>query len=216
MNFSELEEERAKRKQVEEKLRNAEEALARCENQLTEWHKRTLDSIQPGPTIDLIMREQINSLTYHLLKSQQRIQELESELVKARKELEGMKNIFTPSKPGPDKPEAKHEPLAEDSTAGQRISASELLSEEELAELLGMEKVHEAFKRRESKTIKDLIDLLIRLQRVKVVDASILLNVDKGLINVWVEKLKSKNLVQVEGARDPLLISTNLLVRVRQ
>jgi len=215
MNDSdELEAEKRKSRQLEERLKASEEALEKSEAQLGEWHRRAMDKLSSEDALVLLHSEQLSSLTYHLLKYQNLVSELEVELAIARKELDVDRKILSPSNGAKDKPEKKAS--VDESNSGQRIGATEILSDDELSQFLGMEEVHKELQKKPSKRIRDLIDLIIRLQRVKVVDASILLDVDKGLMNVWVEKLKSKNLIQVDGASDPVLLSTGSLVKLRK
>jgi len=215
--LEEIEEGKKKTKLLEKQLASSEEALARCQTELAEWHSRALDQISGEEIISIVQKERVNSLSYDLLKAQNRIAWLEAELARSQKELDEVKNILKPSRDlDQRKKDFKPEAKPVDDSTGQKISASEILSEDELAGLLGMEEIQKELKKKESKTIKDFMDLLIRLRRVKVVDASILLNVDKGLMNVWIDRLKSKNLIRVEGGRDPILTSTDSLVKVRR
>ena len=215
-----LEEEQRKVRHLEERLKKAEEAIAVMDSELNGWHNRALDGISPGEIVGVIHKEQLNSMAYYLFKAQARITELEEELASTKRELEKLRNIFRPSKEEPKKDLSEKEkaPAApvEASKSGQRISAGEILSEEEVAGLLGMEEIHEEFKKKESRSIRDFIDLIVRLQRVKVVDASILLNVDKGLMNIWVDKLGKRKLIQVENPKDPIVVCTDGLVKVRR
>ena len=203
----ELEEERARR--------------IKLENELAAWHDRALDKLTPEELAQTVQKQQLETLTYNLLKSQQRIRELEVKLRSRDKESaragENMESLE-------DELESKTREVAglekriksmEESPTGQRIDFASIASEEDLDTLLESA-VSEPLKKKEpKKTIKDLVHLIRRMERIKLFDASLLLDVSQDEIIEWAEKLKKKGYVTVEGYREKTLVASDKLLKTR-
>lgn len=72
-------------------------------------------------------------------------------------------------------------------------------------------------KPRRKKTIKDFLELMKRLDHIKLLDASILLDTPPERIQQWAKKMSDKQLIIIEGTdRDKqMLYSTNKMKMVK-
>jgi exonuclease VII large subunit len=221
----ELEEERKKSRKLERRLRRVEEELLKREAELDEWYRRSIQDVSPDDLYAIAAGEKMESLTYHLLKYVERVRGLERELSEKEAEL-GKKDveirelrhdleeaIRVMEKKAGEVEEAVEKPGEVEESVGQRIDVAEIPSEKELDGVLL--EVGRTQKYESSSEMREFVKLVARVKRLRVTDASILMNLDKKRILEWVELLKKKDFIHIKPVkRDKLLIATDKLLRV--
>ena len=212
----------------------AKKRIIELERENAKWQKNALDYLPPEELAHDILGQQVETLTFHLLQSQKVIDDLKKQLVEKTNQLKEnfliVQNIRTQletkeeiivklndllnvsglnTSPKPSFSKQSKSSQTPD-VSGQRAGAAALVSEDEVRDLIGIHVKTEAVTKNQTKTIADFIHLLRRIKRVKLLDASILLDVPPKLIDFWAEKLKSKGFVSVEGIdRDKKMIFAN-------
>jgi len=207
----------------------------KLEKDLAALQDRIIGKLSPEELASTIHAQQLDSLTYHLLKCRQRISELEAELkskdskleaeLKSKdRELEKARETMESLEDEMDSKRVEFEELKEGyesekpEPAGQRTSAAGMVSDEELDELLeSVVSERPRLRPKASKrTFRDFVRLLRRMERIKLFDASLLLDMSQEEVLKWAGKLEGKGYVAVEGGRhDRMLIATKKLLSTR-
>ena len=196
----------------------------KLEKDLAALQDRIIGKLSPEELASTIHAQQLDSLTYHLLKCRQRISELEAELKSKDRELEKARETMESLEDEMDSKRVEFEELKEGyesekpEPAGQRTSAAGMVSDEELDELLeSVVSERPRLRPKASKrTFRDFVRLLRRMERIKLFDASLLLDMSQEEVLKWAGKLEGKGYVAVEGGRhDRMLIATKKLLSTR-
>jgi chromosome segregation ATPase len=206
-----------------EELEQERERIRKLEEELSFWQDRAIEKLTPEELASTVHAQQLESLTYHLLKCRQAISQLKAEIKSKEKDVERAHETIESLE---DELESKRGELEELRThrepegvegAGQRISAAVLVSDEELDELLeSVVSEPKTPKLKASKrTFRDFVRLIRRMERIKLFDASLLLDVEQEDIMKWARKLEARGYVVVEGGHEKMLISTEKMLRTR-
>ena len=215
----ELNEERARRTKAEEDL--------------AAWQTGAIQKLAPEQIAAAIQTQQLQTLTYHLMKQKQaadeatgrlratekelseavsHINSLEEELAAKDKELEKLKKGR----------ETKVQPAAE--PVGQRFGVSGIPTDEELESILsatgsqpkaqrkqpGMERT-----KRNPKGFKDFIQLLRRMERINLYDAALLLDQNQDDVMLWARALERKGYITIHGLREKTIQATDKMIKTR-
>jgi len=221
--------ERQRIKELEEELRLTNEQIKKYENEVAEWHKRAISEgkVSPDEIVHTIQKEQIDALTYYLNKEHQKRIELESEIKKKEEELKkAHENILK------DEDELKRtkEELADKQKELREERQKRLESEERIVPPAAIVEVDEddlisealreqkAEKKSEKRgdgitidlgiptgktNIKDLLKLVSRMNRIKMIDAAIILDIDKTVVSKWAKFLEKKGYIKIEDPHLP-------------
>ena len=205
----ELEEERARRVKLEEEL--------------AAWHNRAIDKLAPDELALTIHTQQVESLTYHLLKCRQTLTELEKQLKSKEADLKSALDNIESLEDELDSKRKEIEELKkngvgpEKGQAGQRIGVGALISDEELDTLLesAVAEQHKPVKKEPRRTFKDFVQIMRRMERIKIFDAALVLGVSQEEIVHWAKRLQQKGYVSIEGFREKTIVATDKLLRTR-
>jgi sensor domain CHASE-containing protein len=217
----ELEQERTRRIQLEQELAN--------------WHAEAAKSLTPEHLAATIQRQQIETLTYHLLLQRKlvadleakasakdkdlslavgNIKSLESELSAKIKELERLR------KETDVRPASKIQ-------SGQKFSASWIPTDDELDTIMSsapakvtVERPQPAAqdsapRRKDPKSFKDFIQFIRRMERVKLFDAALIMDTGQDEVMQWAEGLQRKGYVVIEGLRDKTIVATEKMLKTK-
>ncbi|MFH1126211.1 MAG: hypothetical protein V1703_03730 [Candidatus Altiarchaeota archaeon] len=237
-----LEGEREKTRRLEELIKRDEAEIARKEGLLNELYRRIMieGMTNRDEISSAIGKEQYDSLTYHLSKEHEervktekklledeeklkvqdikiaeesefierdkkRISELENELAAERKKrMEIEKNFARGYKP----------------KAGEFESGfDELLEDIDLVDIdVAQERAHSQRASRRDVTVKDLTRLLLRINRMRAIDASIMLNTSKEKILLLASMLAKKGYLEIENPKgnDPTLRALKRLLDLKR
>jgi len=189
----ELDEERARRIRLEQELAN--------------WHNNAIDRLTPEQLAMAVQAQQVESLTYHLLRCRNEIDELKKRVASREKELSDAVNNIKYLEGKLDEKTQMLDKLIEreratvaQETAGQRFGAGTMPSDDDLDRIID----DSIRPRREEppRTVRDLVQIMRRMERIKLLDASILLDVDPHIISKWANQLASKGYIVVQGTDD--------------
>jgi chromosome segregation ATPase len=206
-----------------EELRRERERVRKLEEELSSWHGGVIEKLTPEELASTVHTQQVESLTYHLLKLRQRISQLEAEIKsreddveKAHETVESLEDELESKTVELQEVKAHTEPEREQAS-GQRISAAVLVSDDEIDELLE-DIVSEPKKpklKASKRTFRDFVRLVRRMERIKLFDASLLLDVGQEVILKWARKLEAKGYVVVEGRGEKRVVATEKMLRTR-
>ncbi len=197
-----------------ESLEKATKRILQLEQELAQWQNKELANMSAEELADNVYKQQIETLTFHLLKGRQQVEELTkrnladgqeihealTEISNLHRELEIKAEIIDKLKKLSElkrEIQAAEDKKAETATAKQPSDADYIKSFQQAKPSGAVFDVQVAPKK--PKTIKNFIDLMSRLDRVKLLDASILLDVSPDAIEEWASTLEGKGLVLVEG-----------------
>jgi hypothetical protein len=201
------------------------------EKELEFWLKGAIENLTPEQLAQAVQSQQVETLTYHLLKSRQQVDELKAQLSARVSELaNAVENIKRLERDLDGKSKAQ-EKLSQDIGSLKR-QVEDLQKEEEMAamsakvqfaptqapgSIVQVEAQHAIPllpKSDKPKTIKDMIQLMSRIQRVKLLDAAILLEVKPETVSVWAEDLAARGYLEIQGAAEKkTLTATDKLLR---
>jgi len=231
-----LGEEKEKIKRLEELLQKEEVEVAKKEGLLNELYRRMMVEgvVTRQEIAQAVGKEQYDALTYHLAKEHekrleaekklfedeerlkvdekklaeegellqkdsQRISELEDELAKERKKrIELEKQLFK------EIPKSKKEVVFDDFV--------------EDLDLGDIEAVKQPASSRRKVTVKDLVKLMLRINRMKTIDASIMLNTTKSNVLSLAKSLAKKGYLEIENplSGDPTLRALKKLLDLKR
>ena len=216
----------------EAELNLERERVRRLEEELAFWQNKAIGTIPPETLASVIQRQQMETLTYHLLKQRKMAEEAASKLKAKEKEhafaVENIRNLERQTEEQARELAKFAKSTAETQTvretketaaAGQRFGMSGIPSDEDLDMLFAtvpqakQPVQQQAPKRREPKTVKDFIQLIRRMQRVKVYDAALLLDVQPEQVLAWGDALEKRGYVIVEGLRDKTIVASEKMIR---
>lgn len=242
---SELEEKRGKITDLEKIIKDVEDQLSEREAELARWHDRVLEEtpLTQGD-VDLVSKQKIKSLSYHLKKEnssrtqleeelktvrgkldqqQQRIKELENKLVDKNSVIEDLKADLSERIQRISGLE-DNLMLGRDDRASTDLADTEDVLAGDLEEISELDRALDTLVSKPEKPggslVKDsreLLDLLIKLGRVKVVDAAILMDTNMNRVKACAKILYSRGLIQVSGRdKNMMLIATKDLLERRK
>lgn len=205
------------------------ERLRKLEEELAFWHNKAIGSLRPETLAAAVNTQQLEALTYHLLKQKKNTDEAMAKLAAKEKELalavENIKTLENELDAKRRELEKVHKSSGPPVKAydmqvpGQRFGASGIPSEEELDSLFGPEpgipSAVASPSKRDPKTFKDFIQLLKRMERLNVYDATLLLDVSQDQVMIWTEPLMKKGYVKFEGLHDKILVATTKMLNSR-
>ena len=204
------------------------------EEKLATWHNAALDKLTPEQVASTVQTEQIESLTFHLLRQRQTVADLtgrlaakEKELASAVENIESLEDELDAKNKELDK--AKKAPPAErpaavesrEQAAGQRFGISGIPTDEELESLLAPAVMRDAEaaaapkQRKSSKTFKDFIQLVRRMEQIKLYDAALVMDMNQDDILIWTRALERKGYLTLHGLREKTIIATDKLLKTR-
>jgi hypothetical protein len=214
---------------LRDELNQERDRRKKAEEELAKWQIGAIQKLSPEEIAQTIQAQQMEALTYHLMKQKQAVDELTGRMKAKEKELESavinIKNLEEQvegfSREAKKAPEP--EPKAEQS--GQRFGISGIPTDEELESILhgsgaaatqrpqvapGMERA-----KRSPKGVKDFVQLMRRMERIKLYDASLLLDMNQDDVLVWARALERRGYLQVVGLRDKTLLATDRILKTR-
>jgi len=203
------------------------------EKELEFWLRGAIEKLTPQDLASAVQTQQVETLTYHLLKSRQQVEELKTQISGREKEIAlAVENIKSLERELEMKSKAADrlsqdigklkqqvDELQRQQEAQQREGSIGLAPPSALVTLTHPEVVRSIAsppKSDKPKTIKDMIQLISRIQRVKLLDAAILLEVKPETVSQWAENLAARGYIEIQGAAEKKTIAaTDKLLRVR-
>ena len=190
-------------------LKLERERRIKLEEELSLWHKQVLDELTPEERAVAVQTQQLEGLTYHLLRSQKALEAKQRELGEKDEKLREALGHITSLE---EKIRSLEERNSEAEHSGQDFGVGELPSDKELDFLLHEEKPEDKPKRK--RTLRDFLLIMKRMRRIKMLDASILLDVDSKTILQWSTLMSKKGYLRMEGGgEDRVLIAKDRLLR---
>jgi hypothetical protein len=220
-----------------DELHEERERRIQLERELEFWHNSQMTKIDPEILAQAIQSQQIETLTYHLMKQRQLATEIDTKLKAKEKELElaveniksledqleaktkgveGLRKEFDSSKKVQDTP-----------PGGQRFGASWIPSDEELDSILSQTPAGPAGEkrtatppeaqraRRDTKTFRDFIQLVRRMERLKLYDAALLMDMNQDDVLIWARALERKGYLAIQGLREKTIVATDKMLKTR-
>jgi chromosome segregation ATPase len=223
---------------IEKALEQATNRIVILEQQLAQWQKSALTGLTPEQLAESAYRQQIETLTYHLIKCREQVDNLGEQLGQ-------LKNAIDDEKKG------KEQAFTEINNLHKELDIKEQIIEKlkqitELKKQIDMEESKAAAtlpaipqqmqqpavsyriqqqqlsvgpitRPKKPKTIRDLLDVMTHIERIKLLDASILLDIDPAEIMSWSLKLQKKGFVVIEGTKPEkaTLFASDRLRRMR-
>ncbi len=192
----------------EQELIKANQRIIQLETELAQWQHGAIDKLTPEQLATNVLREQAETLTYHLLKAtadlekkNQILSEKDSDLENAKKTIEYMDLQLQTHKQIIEKLKQLSEMRMHvdiQPIQGQRSSAAGLAPQNEVNQVIDMSH-HMQPSKKEPKTIHDFISLVKHVERVKLMDASMIMDTEPRMIYDWCKKLESKAYVEIGG-----------------
>ncbi|MBU0762395.1 MAG: hypothetical protein KKD39_05165 [Candidatus Altiarchaeota archaeon] len=218
-------------------LEKATKRIIELEQELGEWQGKAAERLTPEQLADKIHKQQIENFSYHLLKAKQQIDDLArknfehqkgkeaalTEVADLRRELEIKNQLIDKLKKLCElrKEEQKTKKQATSVSPIQEVPIHEpQLSTRKRPVAKTRKQVlvdGSTPKTKKSKTIKDLMDMMLHLDHVKLLDASLLLDVTPATVEKWTMDLSKRGFLVVDDeVRDKKTIyATDLLKRLR-
>jgi hypothetical protein len=220
-----------------EELQKERERRIQLERELEFWHNSQITKIDPEILAQAIQTQQIETLTYHLMKQRQMVADAQAKLNAKEKELElaveNIKNLerqiedkskaAEPSKRAPEQPKK----TPELTPTGQKFGASWIPSDEELDSILSQTPSSQTADRkpsaspesarakRDTKNFRDFIQLVRRMERLKLYDASLLMDMNQDDVLIWARALERKGYLVVQGLREKTIVATDKMIKTR-
>jgi len=176
------------------------------ERALASLHSDLIRSLPAEAVVETIARQQTDALSYHLSKARADNQRLKNELKRLqdllaqREHKIGELNLRIE--------ELESQPAGNESPE----DITELLSKDGMGELVdGIESESRPSMPRE---LRDLIKFLARHNRVKITDASVMLDLDKPKVKQMVDLLRRKNLVSGGVEMHSTVIASERLLKL--
>jgi hypothetical protein len=205
------------------------ERRIKVERELEFWHNKAIETVSPDQLAAAIQTQQIETLTYHLLKQKQRadgldaaLRDKEAQLSAAVKNIESLEDELDERKRELAKYGAAQDAPRRDAPqaapAGQRFNVSGIPSDEELDKLLepetpAAEKAEQAAQKpaKQPKNIKDFIKVMRRMERLKLFDAALLMDVEQEEVLIWAKALEAKGYISWTSADKTFTATVKLL-----
>ncbi|MFH1055254.1 MAG: hypothetical protein V1744_04070 [Candidatus Altiarchaeota archaeon] len=199
------------------------------EDELAFWLKGAMEKLTPEELAMTVERQQVETLTYHLLKSRQTINDLNAKLSSKDKELtlaaekitrlegdfESKKREVEGLSASLKVSESELEKLIGERSGGEGVDA--LLSPSGVGQNITQTKTQLTPKEKEQpKNVKDFLQLMKRIGRIKLIDAAILLDVKPTVVAKWAEQFSGRGYLLIEGTSDRrVLLATERLIGLR-
>jgi hypothetical protein len=236
----ELESEKEKIKRLEELIDKEEKELAKKEGLLNELYQRMMiEGVMSREDIaKAIGKEQYEALSYHLAKEHQKRLEAEKKLFEDEEKLKAEDSKLSLDEEELKKDEKKISELEEDLNKEKKSrmelevelfkgypkhemgsGSDEILEDLDLGDL-ELTAGEKAVSKRSGKvhaSIKDLILLLLRINRMKTIDASIMLNTSKENVINLAKALERNGYIEIENPKssDPTLRALRRLIELK-
>ncbi len=198
----ELEEEHKRRIQLEE--------------QLAFWQEKGKEGLPPEQIALAINKQQLDSVTFQLVKCRRQIAELNSELKDRDRRLKEFSEQVESLEDDIDLLRKENRELKSQPSSpqeGQKTGSMDIPSDEDLNNLL--DSAVEKKVKEPKRTIRDFVQVLRRIERIKPLDASLLLNVRQDEVMKWAEELKKRGYLTVDGLDKKTLVATDKLLKTR-
>jgi hypothetical protein len=204
-----------------------------AEEELASWQNNAIQNLPPEQIAANIQRQQLEALTYNLMRQKQFVDDLSRKLQAKEKELtEAVANIKNlesqiedlTEELGKTKKVAPAQTAPKGETSGQRFGVSGLPTDEELESILststpGSKTIHTSpgmeRAKRDPKGFKDFIQLMRRMERIKLYDAALLLDHPQDDVLLWARALERKGYITVHGLREKTLLATDKMIKTR-
>jgi len=225
---------------LNEELAHERARRIKVEEELGEWHRNLAKTLSPEQLAAAIEKQQLEALTFHLYMQRRITSELEAKYMEREKELAlVVENVKSLEKRLGEKDREieklrneseklqKSAKAAEPPLKGQRFNASWIPSDEELDNILSAKQqvptpekaqaggVTAQKAPKEPKSFKDFIQLVRRMERIKLYDAALLMDMPQDDIIVWARALERKGYLTVHGLREKTLIATDKMLKTR-
>jgi hypothetical protein len=222
---------------LKDELRGERERRIQLERELEFWHNSQITKIDPEILAQAIQTQQIETLTYHLMKQRQLASDLDTKLKAKEKELElAVENIKNLEKQLEEKPKnaetAKRVPEPpkrppEPAPAGLKFGTSWIPSDDELDTILSQTPAGPSGDRRQgiqqetlrtkrdTKTFRDFIQLVRRMERLKLYDAALLMDTNQDDVLIWARALERKGYLVIQGLREKTIVATDKMLKTR-
>lgn len=202
----ELQEERAQRMRLEEDL--------------AKWHEKAVDTVSPEVLASTVSAQQLRMLSYNLLKCNQKSAELQKRLREKEAELAKEKDKTRLLNDRLDTAHTELEYMKEHGAAGPEAEAGSggvTLTDEELDSLLAehTKKGRKKGKEKPRNTVRDFLKMLKRMKRIKLYDASLLLDVPQRELSKWAKGLEKRGYLRFEDASQKTVVATKKLDKSR-
>ncbi|MBM3308685.1 MAG: hypothetical protein FJY77_00360 [Candidatus Altiarchaeales archaeon] len=231
-----LEFEREKIKRLEELLKKEETEVAKKEGLLNELYKRMMleGATSRDEIANAIGREQYEALSYHLAKEHEKRLEVEKKLLEDEEKLKTEERKISEEEEILQKDEQKIAEL-QDALAKEkkkRIELEKQLFKEypkpereitfddfiEDLDLWGIEEKSRKPASHHQPVAKDLVALMLRINRMKAIDASIMLNTTKQNVLALAKPLTKKGYLEIENSTgsDPTIRALKKLLDLKR
>jgi len=202
--------------------------IRKLEEELAAWQKKAIESMPPEQLAETVQAQQMESLSYHLAKSQKVIEDLNQRLIRKDKELaEAVENIkylesqIEAARKSVERAGAEKRQMAGELARFQEkehiprgLAYEAMPSDSDFDSILGVDGGGPAKPKENPKTIRDFLQLMKRINRVKLLDATILLDVDAKVVSRWAQQMADRGYLTVQGTGDQrILFATDKLLR---
>lgn len=235
----ELESERDKIKRLEELLQREELEVAKKEGLLNELYQRIMiEGVTDKEEIArAIGKEQYEALSYHLAKEHEKRVEIEKKLMEDEENLKVDEKKLAEEEEVLQRDGQKIKELEEELTKEHnkrielekqllkdypqpeaRVESEDIFDDFDLKDFESTLEVKPSRPSRSHVTIKDLIKLLLRINRMKAIDVSIMLNTSKENVLRLAKPLVRKGYIEIENSRsnDPTLRALRRLLELKR
>jgi chromosome segregation ATPase len=201
----------------QEELERERARRIELERELEFWLKGAMEKLPPDKLALAVRDQQVQALTYHLLKSRQRIDELrktlsdkESDLKSAVNNIKSLEAELESKEASIERINRKLDDLKELALKIEREQEKQKLAQPEIQAIATTQSYAktpvklkgEAPRNITPASLKDFIQLMQRIKRIKLLDAGILLDTDPKTIKSWALKISGKGFIKIEGKGD--------------
>jgi|GEM_PF-5674653 len=218
----------------DKELSEANRRIAKLEQELAEWQTAAIETMEPEKLAENVLKQQVETLTFHLLKSAQDLENKNRSLSKARSDLteskkqldymqqqletrqqiiEKLKQLIQLKEQAIASPKS-FAPVSMNIPDGMRAGVAQLAPETDVKRAIDFSR-HTHPTARRKKNIHDFINLIKHVERIKIKDAEMLMDTDKKTILAWAEKLEERQYVLIEGFSDDskMIVASRKLIR---
>lgn len=185
----------------DQELDDALQRIKQLEKDLARWEQGAIERLSPEELASNVLREQTQALTYHLMRTSKGLEQKSRLLSEKEKELEAAKKTIKFLDQQLDNRQKIIEKLRQLITVFKSSAPIGGASEEsgDIYPDKSMQK-HIMPPKREKKSIQDFISLIKHVERVKLMDASMILDTSPKTIYSWAKLLNSKGYADIGGS----------------
>jgi len=212
--------------ELKQEIKGLEQEVQKREEMIAGLQERLVKKVGPEDVATYLDSQHVDSLRYHLSRERKRSQRLKDKLEQANRELDEKEREINDLKiklreqeqgktGSPEKTEEGGQPGIQ--KKGQDFDMGEIVSEEEIDEVLSMRESRKKKHKGISGTARKYIKFLAKHKKIKIPDAALLLKADRRKLAKITKKLRKKKLVKGgEDMKDPVKATRKLMEYARR